>query len=329
MNARQDWLARRQQGIGGSDVAAILGLSPWKTPLDVYSSKVEPVAEQAQEMSEPAYWGTVLEDVVAREYGTRTGRKVQRVSALLHAPGREWMIANIDRAIVAEGTVARAKGGQLAGAAGLLECKTASAFLASTWGREGDEEAIPVHYAAQAAWYMAVTGAPWCDFAVLIGGQKFLTKRQERDEDTIRALIERCEAFWHDHVVKRVPPPASSSADVLKLFPADNGQTIEASESIYNDVLEADMLRQRIKQAEAELDERTERIKLALGEGAELAFQGRRLVTWKKAKDSERTDWQALAEELGAFVSVADWDRAKTIHTRIVGGSRRFSFVLK
>ena len=192
MNApdRIQWLARRQSGIGGSDVAGILGLSPWATPLDVYLSKVEPAEDR--DLGEPAYWGNVLEAVVADEYAKRTGQILAAVPELLRSVDHEWMVANIDRAI---GGGSEVVDGVLINADGLLECKTASAFKGSTWGRDDDDDAVPVHYAAQAMWYLAVTGHEWIDVACLIGGQRFVQKRITRDEDTIGAMIERCSVF--------------------------------------------------------------------------------------------------------------------------------------
>lgn len=72
---RAAWLKGRRTGIGGSDVAAVLGLNPWKTPLDVWNDKLG--LSEDKEMSEPAYWGTVLEDTVAKEFQLRTGKRVQ------------------------------------------------------------------------------------------------------------------------------------------------------------------------------------------------------------------------------------------------------------
>lgn len=315
---REDFLARRMSGIGGSDVAAVLGISPWRTQLDVYLSKVEPPSADAGETNEPMYWGTVLEDVVAREYATRTGAKVQRVNALLRHPRHEWLIANLDRAVVTPGSRARLDAaGVLVGADGALEAKTSNAYSASDWGRDGDDDAIPVHYAAQGMSYLAVTGLPWIDFAVLIGGQRFLTKRLHRDEETIAAIIERCEAFWFDHVVPRRPPPAVNAADVLKLFPSDNGETVEADESLLIAFNEAAALREQLAAVERDLEDREQRIKIALGAASALVTQGKPLVTWKRSKDSMTfcaNAFRAAHPDLAAQFTVAR------------PGSRRFVF---
>ena len=106
-----------------------------------------------------AYFGNVLEEVVAQEFAKRTGLKVQRRNAILQHPAYPWMLANVDRLIV----------GERIG----LECKTASEYLKKEW--EGEE--IPVTYLLQCQHYMAVTGYEAWWIAVLIGGNKFVYKR--------------------------------------------------------------------------------------------------------------------------------------------------------
>lgn len=340
MNAptRLEFLQRRREGIGGSDVAAILGLSKWKTPLDVFLSKTEPIKEEAsQEQSEPAYWGSTLEPLVASEYGKRKGVQIQRVNTQLKHPKHPWALANIDRAIVEPGSRVRVAedGGTLLGSLGLVEIKTASAYVGTDWGRDGDDEAIPIYYAAQAAWYLGITSQPYCDFAVLIGGQKFAIKRQERDDEVTKSLLERCELFWFDHVQKGIPPAPVNVDDVLKLFPADSGQTIEASEEVFNAFNEAKLLRERIEQAEQELTAKKLVIQSALGDAATVAFNGVTLCTWKKAKDGAKTDWEKAARALAALYDQArsqTGQAAQSIldqYTATVQGSRRFLFVSK
>jgi len=73
---RDQWLSLRKIGIGGSDAGAILGVNKWKTPFQVYMDKVEQLDEDDSTISEAAYWGNELEDLVAKEFEKRTGKKV-------------------------------------------------------------------------------------------------------------------------------------------------------------------------------------------------------------------------------------------------------------
>lgn len=329
MNARQEWLTRRQSGIGGSDVAAILGMSPWKTPLDVYLSKVQPITDEAaDDMSEAALWGALLEDVVAREAARRNAYQIQRINGLAVHPRHACLIANLDRVIVAPGTRARlTPTGGLAGAAGIMEVKTASAYKAGEWGRPDDEEAIPIAYAAQAMHYLAVTGQDWCEFAVLIGGQKFISKRLERDEQTIAGITDKCLEFWEQHVMPRRPPEPINSADVLKLFPKDNTLAIDANANALEALSQARALKEQIRALDTELDRHVETLKLALGPNAALTLDGKPIVTWKKAADGKATDWKAALDSLrGIWVTDAEVDGAIARATTTTTGSRRFLF---
>ena len=107
------WLKERQCGIGGSDVGAILGVNKYKTPFEVYLEKTEPITEVG-EQSESAYWGDQFEEVVAKEFEKRTGKKVRRDRKHYKHKEYSFMVANIDRKVVGENAI--------------LECKTANQY---------------------------------------------------------------------------------------------------------------------------------------------------------------------------------------------------------
>ena len=196
---RKTWLEARKQGLGGSDVAAIAGLSKWKSQ----------VQEDVQ--SEAAYFGNVLEEVVAQEFAKRTGLKVQRRNAILQHPAYPWMLANVDRLIV----------GERIG----LECKTVSEYLKKEW--EGEE--IPVAYLLQCQHYMAVTGYEAWWIAVLIGGNTFVYKKIERDEDIIQYLINMERDFWLNYVEKDEPPMFDGSEASTQLLKQMYPESMEDS----------------------------------------------------------------------------------------------------
>ncbi len=175
--SREEWLQFRRSGIGGSDMGAILGLNPWRSVLDVWLDKTSD-EEPEEEQSEYAYWGTVLEAVVADEFQRRTGMKVRRCNYTLRSIEHPFMLANIDRELVGidEG----------------LECKTASAYKEAEW--KGD--LVPDSYYVQCQHYMAVTGYKAWWIACLIGGNQFVYKRIERNDEFIAQLIEAGRQFW-------------------------------------------------------------------------------------------------------------------------------------
>jgi putative phage-type endonuclease len=321
------WLANRRTGIGGSDIAAIMGLSPWRSPLDVYLDKTgaaEPVAD-----SESMYWGRRLEDVVASEWQQRAGRRVQRVNTMLRRTGDEdWMLANIDRAIVAPGSRVRvgSDGASLIGAAGVLEVKTASAHAAADWQGADGSDALPVYYAAQGMWYLAVTGQDVCEFAALIGGQRFVTRRVERDEETIRGMVEQAREFWRRHVMQRMPPEPRTGAEAAKLWRRDQGdmRAIDDSTPLLTALNELRSLRSQAKELDAQIDGLTDELKLAIGPASGLTVGGQPVVTWRASKDRTETDWQAVAHELAAMVGQDALAPIVARHTTTKPGSRRF-----
>ena len=167
---REEWLKVRKLGLGGSDMAAVLGLSPWRSPIDVWLDKTSDTVEEKE--SEPMYWGNVLEEVVAQEFAKRSGYKVRNNNFTLQSDEYPYLLANIDREIV----------GLDAG----LECKTANAFKANEW--DGDN--VPDAYYIQCQHYMAVTGKASWWIAALIGGNTFVYKEIKRNDEVIQAIID-------------------------------------------------------------------------------------------------------------------------------------------
>lgn len=277
-----EWLEHRQKGIGGSDAGAIAGLSKWKSPIGVYLDKIGKSPSESNS-SEAAYFGHVLEDVVAQEFSKRTGLKVRKRQAILQHLKHSFMLANVDRLII----------GKKEG----LECKTASEYLKGDW----EEEEIPAQYLIQCQHYMAVTGYEAWWIAVLIGGNKFVHKKIERDEEIINYLIEIESDFWNNHVLKKNPPAfdgSEASTNLLKAMYPEGDVSLEPVEL----APEATDLISNYEQAKVEEKEASERrkeaenkLKSLLGE-REAAYASDRLVTWKTISSS-RVNSKLLKEK--------------------------------
>lgn len=279
--SREEWLKARKKGIGGSDAAAIAGLNKWKSPVGVYLDKVGQAPEE-DTAGEAAYWGNVMEDIVAQEFSKRTGLKVRRRNAILQHPDHSFMLANVDRLIV--------------GAREGLECKTASEYLKDLW--EGEE--IPASYLLQCQHYMAVTGYEAWHIAVLIGGNKFIYKKVERDEELIQYLIDIEKNFWEEHVLKENPPMfdgSDASVDLLKaLYPEAIPNTEILLPADTNTYLEAlDQVNEDLQQLENQKKEYENKIKALMGEN-EKGIAGERLITWKSIT-SNRFDSKRFSAE--------------------------------
>lgn len=196
------WKSYRKKGIGGSDVASICGISKYRSPYAVYLDKTnQELEEKENDSNDYTHFGTILEDIVAKEFSARTGKKVRRKNMMINHSEYSFMLANIDRAIVGEKA--------------FLECKTTSVYNSEKW----EEDKIPDEYMLQIQHYMAVLNYDYCYIACLIGGQKFVWKRIERDNDLINTIIKIEKDFWENHVLKKIPPTISENDnDLLQIL---------------------------------------------------------------------------------------------------------------
>lgn len=272
-----EWLKERQRGIGGSDVGAILGVNKWKTPFQVYLEKTEEITE-ASETSEAAYWGTELEDMVAREFAKRTGKKVRRDNKHFVSRNYPFMVANIDRRVVGENSI--------------LECKTVNQFGAKEW----EEDEIPASYLLQVQHYLYVCEADKGYIAALIGGQRFIWKEVEKDEELISMIIQAEKDFWN--MVQHKTPPAldgSSAAEKYvneKFKLAEPSLEIDLSLKYENMIKEYLALKEQFKDLGDEVKKYENNIKLGLGE-AERGRAKNYVVNWNNVV-SNRVDSKTL-----------------------------------
>lgn len=275
-----EWLQQRKKGIGGSDIAAILGLNKYKSPIKLYMEKIgEAPKEDTQ--SEAAYWGNVLEEVVAQEFAKRTGMKVRKRNAILQHEEYPYMLANVDRLIV----------GKKEG----LECKTSSEYLKNDWS----EDEVPSAYFVQCQWYMFITGYKLWHLAVLIGGNKFRFFTIERDEELIEIMKEKAIEFWTEHVMEKNPPEfdgSQASTDLLSaLYPEGKPEQIDLPGYFFEDLQKYDSLKERIEELTEEKKAIENKIKGYMAE-VETGFVQDRKITWKTTK-SKQLDTKRLQKE--------------------------------
>lgn len=260
----EEWLKWRQKGIGGSDAAAIAGLNPWKSPIAVYLEKLGET-QVGQIDNERMRIGRDLEDYVARRFSEATGFKVRRRNAILQHPEHDFMLANIDRQIV----------GKNEG----LECKVTNSYAKKEW-----EQEIPLHYEIQCHHYMAVTGYSAWWIAVLIGNEKFVYKKIERDEEIINYLIQIEKDFWENHVLKReMPAPDGSKAaeELIKnMYPESNPGTVLELNKFKSKLQRLDEIKYLMSKLDEEKKKIEQEIQIEMGEN-EIALIGNRKVTWK------------------------------------------------
>lgn len=276
---REEWLKARKSGLGGSDMAAVFGLSPWRSPIDVWLDKTSDAVEEKE--SEPMYWGNVLEEVVAQEFAKRSGYKVRNNNFTLQSEEYPYLLANIDREIV----------GLDAG----LECKTANAFKANEW--DGDN--VPDAYYIQCQHYMAVTGKSSWWIACLVGGNTFYYKEIKRNNFLIADIIETGAAFWELVESKTMPAPDDTKQcenALKKLYQKSNGQSVELPANYGNMII--DYLEIKNQLSELETKKRgIENVMKDFLKDNEKATYGEHYVSWKSTKARETFDAKAFKND--------------------------------
>lgn len=284
----QEWLEDRRKGIGGSDVATILGLNKYKSVYQLWLEKTGQV-EVTSAQSEAAYWGNTLEEVVAEEFSKRTGKKVRRRNMVFEHPKYPFLRANIDRDVVGENAV--------------LECKTANQYLANEW----DDDEIPIQYICQVQHYMNVLNLDYVYFAVLIGGQKFVWKKMERDQELINMITEKLVEFWTENVEKGIEPAidglkATSDFLTQRYLDTDESET-ELNAAFDENIANLARLKGDKKIIEENITLLENELKQALGKSdATIGITPNNIVSWKKTQ-SKRLDKKKLIEK---YPDVAD-----------------------
>lgn len=195
------WLEWRKHGpkgdikytLGGSDIAVVFGVSPWKTPLELWMEKHGDIPVKKQDNELQLEMGHLLEPISAHLFSRVTGQYVYEDKNLYQHPDYPWALANIDRRYYTED-----------GEDAILECKCTSFYKREDW----DEDKYPYYYELQLRFYMAVLNINKGAFACFWGNNPdndFKHPTIERDLEIEKEIFERCQAFI-DSLYEGVPP---------------------------------------------------------------------------------------------------------------------------
>jgi len=205
--SRDEWLACRRQGLGGSDAAAVLGISPFRTARDLYYDKRGLPIEDNEDNWVAMEVGTLLEDLVARIFAKKTGLNVYRRKCMFQHPRHPWMLADLDFLVEMPD-----------GGTAILECKTTNYNARDKWEHDGNP-IVPVYYETQGRHYMAVMNLDRVYFCCLYGNNEdeVIIRRIDRDMDYEAELIFLEEDFWLNNVQAQVEPPYIENSGELIL----------------------------------------------------------------------------------------------------------------
>jgi len=331
----QEWRELRRKYMGSSDAPAALGMSRYRSPVEVAQEKRLPKTADAfpSPETEAQRRGHVLEEVVARRFARHMGMSESRLLPGGHVvhPEHDFMAASPDRRLDGENT--------------LLECKTHNLWLRDQYGEDGSDNVTDCEY-IQVQHQMAVTGAEAVYVAVLFAAEEtfgILVKMLDgganiesvcdlaenldlavfivnRDDALIADLIAAEKDFWQRYVIGDEIP-----ADIKTCTPRDNIRAATESE---------DRLAHNLKLAWLENNRWSTSFDLLKAEMQDAIAEDNGIstkegnITWKKSKDatSEVTDWEAIAEGLGKTVSPETYAELVKQATKTVvkPGVRRF-----
>lgn len=307
MSLSPEQIENRRDGITATDVAAVVGVHPYKSAVDVWAEKTG----QAQPFdgNTRTKWGEILEPVIRADYEERKGVRVETRGTLSH-PDHPWMKATPDGLVYVGNDNEPDRG---------LEIKCHTMHLAYLYGAPGSDE-VPQYELCQVSWGMGVTSLRRWDLVAFIDGQP-ADYVIDRDQELIDMLRERAERFRRDHVLANVPPPPDGSAAYTSWLNArhtsDNALaalvSIEGDTEAMRDVERLRTLRDEIHALETHEGLVVQSLKARIGDHAGISWpngkpapsKGKNMgvrpvdkITWKKSKDSTGSDYRTALETL-------------------------------
>ncbi len=278
---RLDWLELRRTGIGGSDAAAALGLSPWTSPVALWVDKRQgrpdaPPAPTGAEQPERFEWGHRNEPTIAQAFAERTGFEVLDRPVMLRSKRWQFMLANPDRLVVEPD-------GELA----VLECKNVGEQNAHEW-----IGGPPIHYRLQGQHYLAVCGEQFKKvwFAALVGGNRLVTFEVLRDDDFIAEMIAAEEKFWTLVEMGRMPDVDGTEATrkaLARYYERPKLGAKEVGESALELVQRRNAAKAAAAAATAALTEAENALRALIGDAEAITVNGDVIATWKTQTTKE------------------------------------------
>lgn len=305
----------RSEFLGGSDAAAVMGLSPWATPVELWQQKTgrapNPKVTQARQRMfdrghklEPFIRDMVIDKL--RDQGLDV--ELLTSNARYTDPEFAFLRCEVDFELLLRGsTVIGSKIVEFKGEHINADAKSVSGFARQKWG-DVDTEDVPIEYAAQFMHGLMVTGRRYCLVAALRSFDEVDIFWTVRDDETIAGMRQRLVRFWVDHVQTNRAPDPIDFDDIKALFPTDDGGAVEATKDIAEKVDQLRKTRADIKR----LQEIEEALVFEVGNYIRprtwLTVNGRPVMSWKGQRStrldidafrSAHPDWFAMFADTG------------------------------
>jgi putative phage-type endonuclease len=203
------WYEFRKNGVGGSEMATVLGLDKFNTVTRIFHEKVGTI-EQKKEDNAKMFFGRYMEDKIAELWqyydGTPEGwienykndkviRQCRSVNGYVVNPNYPWMFASLDRVMNIKGGVNLLTGEPLKTEA-VLEVKTLSYWSAQMW-----QDGIPISFLIQVHVYMIILETSYAEIAILKDGNEFFVEKVQRDDGLCKRIIDISKAFWENRIL--------------------------------------------------------------------------------------------------------------------------------
>lgn len=292
MNAHERISPDRTQFIGGSDVGAILGVSPWTTPFQLYQKKIGALVEEITPAKQRIFdrghrWEPIVLEMLVDELRKR-GHEVEVLATNQRYtdPALPFLVCELDAELLIDGEETNA------------EMKTANYFAAGAWGAY-DSDDIPIYYAAQGMHGLMIKPRRRAVFAAVTGfDERPMVRFMDRDEETIAGIRAREIEFW-ERIQTGNPPPPVDPEDVKWLYQRDVGTSIDATGDIAEMVQHLKDMKASAKAQEGQIELLAARIKVFMGNASTLLGpDGKPLATWKNNKDGVAIDFKAAYLDL-------------------------------
>jgi len=260
----------RKKGIGGSEVSAILGLDDYSSPYKVWLNKTGRESSTVDNKYTKA--GLILESAVADYFEQQTSYRIIKASAkqtTVTHPKYSFAIGTPDRRYIATQKVGK----------GILECKTTQYAY----------DDVPEKWFIQLQWYLGVIGSAYGSVAWLEHGLDFKFKEYEFDQEFFDYLLDAVNKFWHENVLKDIPPEPINSADIERMFTRHrDGSVLEATQELISAHTDLVSIKSAIKELSVKENELTELIKTVMRDNEVIMAGSQPLFTWKTSKSSSQ-----------------------------------------